>query len=58
MSFSELVPSGISTNAALAICAIAFISATARGFSGFGSALIFMPLAAAWPRRGWSQRCS
>jgi uncharacterized protein len=45
MSFSELIPSGISTNAALAICAIAFISATARGFSGFGSALIFMPLA-------------
>jgi len=25
MSFSELIPSGISTNAALAICAIAFI---------------------------------
>jgi uncharacterized protein len=45
MSFSELIPSGIPTNAAVAICAIAFISATARGFSGFGSALIFMPLA-------------
>ena len=48
MSFSELIPSGISTNAALAICAIAFISATARGFSGFGSALIFMPLASSF----------
>jgi hypothetical protein len=45
MIFSELIPSGTSTNAALAICVIAFISATARGFSGFGSALIFMPLA-------------
>ena len=27
------------------LCAIAFVSGTARGFSGFGSALIFMPLA-------------
>ena len=45
MSLSELIPADISTNAALAICVIAFISATARGFSGFGSALIFMPLA-------------
>jgi hypothetical protein len=45
MSLSELIPAGISTNTALAICAIAFISGTARGFSGFGSALIFMPLA-------------
>jgi hypothetical protein len=35
----------VSAHAALAICAIAFISGTARGFSGFGSALIFMPLA-------------
>src|ERR1700750_1900814 len=45
MSLSDLIPAGISTNTALAICVIAFISATARGFSGFGSALIFMPLA-------------
>src|SRR6201991_1227512 len=45
MSLSELIPADISTNAAVAICVIAFISATARGFSGFGSALIFMPLA-------------
>jgi uncharacterized membrane protein YfcA len=45
MSLSELIPAGASTNTALAICAIAFISGTARGFSGFGSALIFMPLA-------------
>ena len=39
------LPSGLDLNAALAICAIAFVSGTARGFSGFGSALIFMPLA-------------
>jgi uncharacterized protein len=41
----DLVPSDIGTNTAMAICAIAFVSGTARGFSGFGSALIFMPLA-------------
>jgi uncharacterized membrane protein YfcA len=40
-----LVPSDVSLNAAIAVCAIAFVSGTARGFSGFGSALIFMPLA-------------
>jgi uncharacterized protein len=40
-----LIPADISLNVALAICAIAFVSGTARGFSGFGSALIFMPLA-------------
>jgi uncharacterized membrane protein YfcA len=41
----SLVPSDVTTDAALAVCAIAFVSGTARGFSGFGSALIFMPLA-------------
>jgi uncharacterized protein len=45
MSLSGLIPSEVSLNAAIAICAIAFVSGTARGFSGFGSALIFMPLA-------------
>jgi len=40
-----LIPADVSTNTAIAICAIAFVSGTARGFSGFGSALIFMPLA-------------
>ena len=40
-----LVPSDLSTTTAMAICAFAFVSGTARGFSGFGSALIFMPLA-------------
>ena len=45
MSFTGLIPTDVSFHAAIAICAIAFVSATARGFSGFGSALIFMPLA-------------
>jgi uncharacterized protein len=45
MSLEGLIPAGVSHNAAIAICAIAFISGLARGFSGFGSALIFMPLA-------------
>ncbi len=45
MSLSDLIPSDVSLYAAIAICAIAFVSGTARGFSGFGSALIFMPLA-------------
>ena len=40
-----LIPTEVSINAAIAICVIAFVSGTARGFSGFGSALIFMPLA-------------
>ena len=42
---TSLVPADVSLNAALAISAVAFVSGTARGFSGFGSALIFMPLA-------------
>jgi uncharacterized protein len=45
MSLSGLIPADLTTFAAVAICAIAFVSGTARGFSGFGSALIFMPLA-------------
>src|ERR1700719_331005 len=45
MSLIGLIPADVSIYAALAICAIAFVSGTARGFSGFGSALIFMPLA-------------
>ncbi|WP_407177720.1 sulfite exporter TauE/SafE family protein [Bradyrhizobium sp. STM 3562] len=40
-----LVPAEVGIRAAIGICAIAFVSGTARGFSGFGSALIFMPLA-------------
>src|SRR5512140_1669239 len=45
MSLTGLVPTGVGSNVAIAICAIAFVSGTARGFSGFGAALIFMPLA-------------
>src|ERR1700737_2882460 len=45
MSFIGLIPTDVSINTAIAICVIASISGTARGFSGFGSALIFMPLA-------------
>src|SRR5215470_324149 len=45
MSLSGLIPADLTMSAAIAICAIAFVSGTARGFSGFGSALIFMPLA-------------
>lgn len=45
MSLSELIPKDVSPHAAIAICTVAFVAATARGFSGFGSALIFMPLA-------------
>jgi uncharacterized membrane protein YfcA len=45
MNPSGLLPGDVSVSTAVAICAIAFVSGTARGFSGFGSALIFMPLA-------------
>ena len=45
MSLEGLIPTGVSLTAAIAICVITFVSGTARGFSGFGSALIFMPLA-------------
>src|ERR1700740_2581005 len=45
MNLAGLIPADLTTVAAIAVCAIAFVSGTARGFSGFGSALIFMPLA-------------
>jgi uncharacterized membrane protein YfcA len=45
MSLFDLLPTGLGIHAALAICAVAFVAGTARGFSGFGAALIFMPLA-------------
>src|ERR1700749_2750046 len=45
MSLSGLIPPDVSLAAAIAICVIAFVAGTARGFSGFGAALIFMPLA-------------
>src|SRR5580704_7476592 len=45
MIITGLIPTDISLNVAIAICTIALICGIARGFSGFGSALIFMPLA-------------
>ncbi|WP_027528247.1 sulfite exporter TauE/SafE family protein [Bradyrhizobium sp. Ec3.3] len=45
MSLSDLLPRDVSLTIAMALCAIAFVAGNARGFSGFGAALIFMPLA-------------
>src|SRR5215831_9101612 len=45
MTLADLLPKDVSLTIAMALCAIAFVSGTARGFSGFGAALIFMPLA-------------
>jgi uncharacterized protein len=45
MSLLGLIPADVSVNVVIGICAIALLSGAARGFSGFGSALIFMPLA-------------
>ena len=45
MSITDFLPRDVSLIIAMALCAIAFVSGTARGFSGFGAALIFMPLA-------------
>jgi uncharacterized membrane protein YfcA len=45
MTLTDFLPKDVSLTIAMALCAIAFVSGTARGFSGFGSALIFMPLA-------------
>lgn len=42
---SLLLPSGVSALALSALMAVAFVASIARGFSGFGAALIFMPLA-------------
>lgn len=45
MMLAGLIPADVSPHVALAVCAIALVAGLARGFSGFGSALIFMPLA-------------
>ena len=45
MTLADFLPQDVSLTIAMALCAVAFVSGTARGFSGFGSALIFMPLA-------------
>ena len=43
---SDLIPPDLSAGALAFLLATAFVAATARGFSGFGAALIFLPLAA------------
>src|SRR6202047_2739597 len=48
MTLTDFLPKDVSLTIAMALCAIAFVSGTARGFSGFGSALIFMPLASSF----------
>jgi uncharacterized protein len=48
MNLSALLPAGIDVGTAIAICAVALVAGTARGFSGFGAALIFMPLASSF----------
>ncbi len=40
-----MLPSGVSDFTLAALMAVALIASVARGFSGFGAALIFMPLA-------------
>jgi uncharacterized membrane protein YfcA len=40
-----MLPEGISVFTLVALMAVALLASMARGFSGFGSALIFMPLA-------------
>ena len=41
----DLLPPDLSAGALAFLLATAFIAAMARGFSGFGAALIFVPLA-------------
>ena len=48
MSLSGLIPADLSLFATAALAVVALIAATARGFSGFGAALIFMPLASSF----------
>jgi hypothetical protein len=40
MSLADFLPKDVSLTIAMALCAVAFVSGTARGFSGFGSAVI------------------
>jgi uncharacterized membrane protein YfcA len=42
----DLLPPDLSTGALVFLLVTAFVASTARGFSGFGAALIFLPLAA------------
>jgi len=44
---SDLLPAGLSASAFALLASTAFVAAMARGFSGFGGALIFIPIASA-----------
>lgn len=43
---ADLLPPGLSTGAFIFLLVSAFVASMSRGFSGFGAALIFLPLAA------------
>jgi len=45
MTAADLLPNDISSGALIRLAIVALVSSVTRGFSGFGSALIFMPLA-------------
>ncbi len=45
MTIADLLPANIGTSALIRLAIVALVSSVTRGFSGFGSALIFMPLA-------------
>jgi uncharacterized protein len=45
MIAADLLPTDLTLSAFVRLATIAFVSSVTRGFSGFGSALIFMPLA-------------
>src|ERR1700759_2400178 len=45
MTLADLLPADVSASTLIKLAVIAFFARFTRGFSGFGSALIFMPLA-------------
>jgi len=45
MTLADLLPADVSASALIRLAVIAFVASVSRGFSGFGAALIFMPLA-------------
>jgi hypothetical protein len=57
-SILHLLLTGRSAGEHLFLLASAFIAGLARGFSGFGAALFFMPLASSVIVRGLRRRCS
>jgi uncharacterized protein len=45
MTLADLLPADVRTSALIRLALIALVASVTRGFSGFGAALIFMPLA-------------